>query len=248
MQSNPLESPEQRKRRILAVDDDPEVLELITATFEDAGYEVMTAETAEMALNLMNGEGLPHLAIIDIRLPGLDGLSLCQRLHDISDVPVIMLTVVDDEETVVQTIEKYAEDYMIKPFNPAELTARVGRILKRMGDFSYTMRAMIEIDDNLSVDFVRQKAIINGRPLALTPTETKLLYILMQNAGKTVLTSYILARVWPNQSADENTLRVHIHRLRQKIEVAPSRPRYIVTERGAGYSFLSPAEALSGAG
>lgn len=246
MQDNPLEEPRERKRRVLAIDDDPEVLELITATFEEAGYEVMTAETAEMALNLMNDEGLPHIAIIDIRLPGLDGLSLCQRIHDISDVPVIMLTVVDDEETVVKTIEKYAEDYMIKPFNPAELTARAGRILKRIGDFSYTMQAMIEIDENLSVDFVRQKAVINGRPLALTPTETKLLYILMQNAGKTVLTSYILARVWPSQSADENTLRVHIHRLRQKIEVAPSRPRYIVTERGAGYSFLSPADALAG--
>lgn len=247
MLDNPLEQQKERKRRILAIDDDPEVLELITATFEDAGYEVMTSETAEMALNLMNDEGLPHLAIIDIRLPGLDGLSLCQRIHDISDVPVIMLTVVDDEDTVVKTIEKCAEDYMIKPFNPAELTARAGRILKRIGDFSYTMRAMIKIDENLSVDFVRQKAVINGRPLALTPTETKLLYILMQNAGKTVLTSYILTRVWTSQSADENTLRVHIHRLRQKIEVAPSRPRYIVTERGAGYSFLSPAEALSGA-
>lgn len=246
MQDNPLEQPKERKRRVLAIDDDPEVLELITATFEEAGYEVMTSETAEMALNLMNDEGLPHIAVIDIRLPGLDGLSLCQRIHDISDVPVIMLSVVDDEETVVKTIEKYAEDYMIKPFNPAELIARAGRILKRIGDFSYTMKAMIVIDENLSVDFVRQKAVINGRPLALTPTETKLLYILMQNAGKTVLTSYILARVWPSQTADENTLRVHIHRLRQKIEVAPSRPRYIVTERGAGYSFLSPADALSG--
>ena len=247
MKDKPLEEVQkERKQRILAIDDDPEVLELITATLEDAGYEVMTAETAEMALNLMNDEGLPHLSVIDIRLPGLDGLSLCQRIHDISDVPVIMLTVVDDEETVVKTIEQYAEDYMIKPFNPAELAARVGRILKRIGDFSYTMQAMINIDENLSVDFVRQKAVINGRPLALTPTETKLLYILMQNAGKTVLTSYILARVWPNQSADENTLRVHIHRLRQKIEVAPSRPRYIVTERGAGYSFISPNEALSG--
>ena len=84
---------------------------------------------------------------------------------------------------------------------------------------------------------------LNDRPLALTPTETKLLYILMQNAGKTVLTNYILGRVWANQSADENTLRVHIHRLRQKIEVSPSRPRYVVTERGAGYSFLAPSEA-----
>lgn len=246
MPDDVLDPQTKRKQRILAVDDDPEVLELITATLIDAGYDVTTAETAEMALNLMNDEGLPHLAVIDIRLPGLDGLSLCQRIHDISDVPVIMLTVVDDEETIVKTIEEFADDYMIKPFNPNELAARVGRILKRIGDFSYTMQAMITVDENLSVDFVRQKAIINGRPLALTPTETKLLYILMQNGGKTVLTSYILARVWPSQSADENTLRVHIHRLRQKIEVAPSRPRYIVTERGAGYSFIDPKEAASG--
>ena len=100
MPDSPLEPQKERKQRILAIDDDPEVLELITATLQDAGYEVMTSETAEMALNLMNDEGLPHLAVIDIRLPGLDGLSLSQRIHDISDVPVTMLTVVDDDEIV----------------------------------------------------------------------------------------------------------------------------------------------------
>jgi DNA-binding response OmpR family regulator len=231
------------KRRILVVDDDPEVRKLTTAALEHGDYGVWTAESGEQALEILNEKGLPHLAIIDIRLPGLDGLALCQKIQAISDVPVIMLTVVDDEETVVKAIEEFAEDYIIKPFNPPELVARVGRVLKRMGDFSYTLQPIIKVDTNLSVDFVRQRAIINDRPLALTPTETKLLYILMQNAGKTVLTNYILGRVWSNQTADENTLRVHIHRLRQKIEVSPSRPRYIVTERGAGYSFLAPPDA-----
>jgi DNA-binding response OmpR family regulator len=231
------------KKRILVVDDDPEIRMLTTAALESGDYGVWTAESGEQALEILNEQGLPHLAIIDIRLPGLDGLALCQKIQAISDVPVIMLTVVDDEETVVKAIEEFAEDYIIKPFNPPELVARVGRILKRMGDFSYTLQPIIKVDTNLSVDFVRQRAIINDRPLALTPTETKLLYILMQNAGKTVLTNYILGRVWSNQTADENTLRVHIHRLRQKIEVSPSRPRYIVTERGAGYSFLAPADA-----
>jgi DNA-binding response OmpR family regulator len=230
------------KPRILVVDDDPEVRELTRVALEKADYEIVLADSGERALDILHEEGLPHLAVIDIRLPGLDGLALCQKIQGISDVPVIMLTVVDDEETVVKSIEEFAEDYIIKPFNPPELVARVGRILKRMGDFSYTMQPVIKIDENLSVDFVRQRAIINDRPLALTPTETKLLYILMQNAGKTVLTNYILGRVWPNQGADENTLRVHIHRLRQKIEVSPSRPRYVVTERGAGYSFLAPAD------
>jgi DNA-binding response OmpR family regulator len=236
-------APAPTTKRILVVDDDPEVRRLTSASLEQASYEVQLADSGEKALEILNDEGLPHLAIIDIRLPGLDGLALCQRIQGISDVPVIMLTVVDDEETVVKAIEEFAEDYIIKPFNPPELVARVGRILKRMGDFSYTLQPVIRVDRNLAVDFVSQRAIINDRPLALTPTETKLLCILMQNAGKTVLTNYILGRVWSNQSADENTLRVHIHRLRQKIEVSPSRPRYVVTERGAGYSFLAPPEA-----
>ena len=226
--------------RILAVDDDPEVREVIVAALEKAGYVPLAAASAEEALELLNRSGLPHLAIVDIRLPGLDGLALCERIHYISDVPIIVLTVIDKQETVVSTIERFAEDYIIKPFNPPELTARIGRILRRMGDFTYTLEPQIQVDDHLAVDFVQQKAIVSGRPLALTPTETKLLYILMRNAGKTVLTSFILRRVWAVDEADENTLRVHIHRLRQKIEVSPSRPRYVVTERGVGYSFIPP--------
>ncbi len=226
--------------RILAVDDDSEVRQVIVAALEKADYTVWPAASAEEALELLEERGLPHLAIVDIRLPGLDGLALCQKIHDISDVPVLVLTVIDKQETVVSTIERFAEDYMIKPFNPPELTARIGRILRRMGDFTYTLEPQIQVDDHLSVDFVQQRAIVGGRPLALTPTETKLLYILMRNAGKTVLTSFILRRVWAQDEADENTLRVHIHRLRQKIEVSPSRPRYVVTERGVGYSFIPP--------
>ena len=239
MSSDPIDSGQPARRRILVVDDDPEIRVLTRAALEAADFEVVLAESGEDALNRLEQDGLPHLAIIDIRLPGLDGLSLCHKLQQISDVPVILVTVVDDEETVVRSLEEFAEDYIVKPFNPSELVARVGRILKRMGDFSYTLEPIIRVDDHLAVDFVSQKAIINDRPLALTPTETKLLYILMQNAGETVLTNYILGRVWPKQNADENTLRVHIHRLRQKIEVSPSRPRYLVTERGAGYSFMA---------
>lgn len=227
----------ERKQIILAVDDDPEVLAVLEAALKRSGYDVRTADSAEKALAVLDDHGLPHLAIIDIRLPGLDGLALCKKIQDISDVPVIMLSVVDDKATVVQAIETYAEDYVTKPFDPAELTARVGRILKRIGDFSYTHQPLIRVDEHLAVDFVHQKVIINERPLALTPTETKLLYILMRDAGKTIITQQILRRVWPDDDADENTLRVHVHRLRQKIEISPSRPRYIVTERGAGYSF-----------
>ena len=229
----------QAPARILTVDDDPEIRKVTQIALEKAGYEVWQASSAEVALELLKERGLPHLAILDIVLPGLDGLALCKKIHEISDVPVIMLTVVDNEDTIVHAIERYAEDYMVKPFNPVELAARVGRILRRIGDFSYTLQPMVAIDGHLSIDFVRQRAIVGGRPITLTPTETKLLYILLRNAGKTILTSFILGRVWSEGEADENTLRVHIHRLRQKIEMAPARPHYIVTERGVGYSFLA---------
>jgi DNA-binding response OmpR family regulator len=229
-----------RKRRILAVDDDPEVRKVTKAALESAGFEVWGAESGEEALELLDDRGLPHLAVIDIMLPGLDGLGLSRRIGEFSDVPIIMLTVVDETETVVQAIDQYAEDYVTKPFSPSELTARVKRVLRRIGDFSYTLEPVVEIDGHLAIDFVRQKAVTDGRPVALTPTETKLLYILMNQAGKTVPTEHILARLWPGEDADENTLRVHVHRLRQKIERSPSRPHYVVTERGVGYSFLSP--------
>jgi len=226
--------------RVLIVDDDPEVQEITRTAFENDGFTAWVAGSAEEALEKINDLGLPHLAIVDIVLPGLDGLGFCQKLQEFCDVPVIMLTVVNEEKTVVESIEKFAEDYITKPFNPSELIARVRRLLRRIGDFSYTLEPVIEVDDRLAVDFVRQRAIVDERPVALTPTETKLLFLLMRQSGQTVRTDFILGRLWAREEADENTLRVHVHRLRQKIESSPSRPRYVLTERGAGYSFLHP--------
>ena len=224
--------------RVLAVDDDPEVRILTRRALEESGYEVWPAASGEEALEIVNDRGLPHLAVIDIQLPGIDGFSLSRQIQQISDVPIILLTVIAEKETVVSAIEDFAEDYLTKPFDPSELVARVGRVLRRIGDFSYTFQPLLRIDDRLAVDFVRQRAVVDDRPIALTPTETKLLYILIRKAGKTVPTDQILARLWQKEESDENTLRVHVHRLRQKIEPSPGRPRYVVTERGAGYSFL----------
>jgi DNA-binding response OmpR family regulator len=149
-----------------------------------------------------------------------------------------LLTAVDEEETVIQGIEQFAEDYVIKPFSPRELIARVQRVLRRIGDFAYALDPVTQVDERLGVDFAHQQAIVDGRPAPLTPTETKLLYILMRNAGHPVTTGFLLRRLWPWQEVFEDTLRVHIHRLRHKIESTPSKPRYIVTERGLGYSFV----------
>ena len=150
-----------------------------------------------------------------------------------------MLTAIDEEETVVQGIELYAEDYVTKPFSPRELIARVRRVLRRIGDFAYTLEPVIRVDDRLAVDFAHQQATIEGQPVALSPTETKLLYLLMRSAGRPVTSGFLLRRLWPLEEMFEDALRVHVYRLRHKIEPVPSHPRYIVTERGLGYQFMT---------
>jgi DNA-binding response OmpR family regulator len=228
-------------RRILAVDDDVDLLRLIRRALENAGYEVWPAASAEEALALIEQRGLPHLALIDLVLPGIDGFALGRRLHEASDLPIVMLTSVDEEETVVQAIERFAEDYVVKPFKPRELVARLDRVLRRIGDFAYTLQRVVQVDTYLAVDFPHQRALVDGRTVALTATETKLLHVLMRSAGRVVAVDFLLRRLWPSEEVFEDTLRVHIHRLRSKIEPTPSRPRYVITERGAGYRFPAPS-------
>jgi DNA-binding response OmpR family regulator len=224
-------------RRILAVDDDPDLVRLLRRELEKAGFDVWTAGSAEDALVLIEQKGLPHLALVDILLPGQDGLTLARRLQEWSDLPIVMLTSVQEEETVVQAIEGFAEDYIRKPFNVREVVARIERVFRRIGDFGYALQPVVRVDDHLEVDFAHQRARADGREILLTATETKLLYVLMRNAGRVVATDFLLRRLWPGDEVFEDTLRVHIHRLRSKIEPTPSRPRYVLTERGAGYRF-----------
>jgi DNA-binding response OmpR family regulator len=148
---------------------------------------------------------------------------------------------VDEEQTVIRGIEYFAEDYITKPFSPRELVARVRRVLRRIGDFAYTIDPVTKVDDHLSVDFAHQQATVGGQPVPLTPTETKILYILMRNAGHTVTNDFLLRRVWPLDEVFEDALRVHIHRLRKKIEFPSAPELYIVTERGVGYRFVPRA-------
>lgn len=226
-------------QRILVVDDDPAIVRLVRDKLDRAGFEVWTAANGQEAIDVVARRGLPHLAIVDVMMPGMDGFEFCQRTQQFADLPVIMLTAVDEEETVIRGIEHFAEDYVTKPFSPRELVARVQRVLRRIGDFAYTLDAVTRVDDRLAVDFAHQQAIVDGEPVSLTPTETKLLFILMRNAGRTVTTDFLLGRLWPLEEVFEDVLRVHVHRLRHKIEPAPSQPRYLVTERGLGYRFAA---------
>lgn len=225
--------------RILVVDDDTLVLDMIEETLRRSGFEVATAASGEEALDWMKGHGLPHLAVLDINMPfGMDGLELCQAIHTFSDLPVIMLTAVEDEEVITQAIDTCAEDYLTKPFLPGELIARIRRILRRIGDFAFPLDSLTQADEKLAIDFAGCQAIVANRPVSLTPTEAKLLYILMRAAGKTVNSRYLLRRLWPNDTGHEERLRVYIHRVRSKIEEAHPEHQYIRSERGLGYVFV----------
>jgi len=225
--------------KILVVDDTLGLLQAVKKALENAGYLVQTAVSGEEALALMSQHGLPHLALIDLNMPGMDGFELCKAIHGFSDLPIIMLTGINDEETVVFGLDHFAEDYIVKPFRPAELVARVRRVLRRIGSFAYTLKPVVHVDRNLQIDFPNRQAMVQQRPVSLTPTETKLLYILMRNAGRTVTNEFLLRRVWPQDEAYEDRLHTHIYRLRRKIESAPKEPYYIVSNWGTGYTFLA---------
>lgn len=223
---------------ILVVDDSPYILQAVEHTLRPAGFEVRTALSGEEALQNIKRYGLPHLALVDLNMPGIDGFQLCEAVHEFSDLPIVMLTAIDDEATVVHGLDHFAEDYIVKPFRAAELVARIKRVLRRIGDFAYRLEPIVHIDDNLQIDFPNRIAYIKQKQVSLTPTETKLLYILIRNAGRTVTNSFLLRRVWPEDDAFEDRLHTHIYRLRRKIEESPKEPYYIVSDWGAGYIFL----------
>ena len=149
-----------------------------------------------------------------------------------------MVTGISDKSVIIDSLNKYADDYITKPFAGQELLVRIRRVLRRMQDFNYTSNDSIHIDDNLLINFAKQEAIIAEKSVQLTPTETQLLYILVHNANYIITSTLLLNRVWPLEEATEDRLHVHIHRLRDKIEKNPENPKYIISERGLGYKFV----------
>lgn len=226
--------------RILVVDDDLDLLATVQTLLANAGFEVVAASSGPAALLALEQHGIPHLAVIDMLMHGMDGRTLAETIRSFVDVPIIFLTAVGDESTVVESLSRLADDYITKPFRARELVARIRRVLERVGDFAYTLQPFTYVDDRLTVDFSRQRVTVDNQPVVLTRMETKLLYILMSKAGATVTNDFLVRRLWPQEEIFEDALRVHISNLRRKIEPDPSRPRYIVTERYKGYSFVAP--------
>jgi DNA-binding response OmpR family regulator len=154
-----------------------------------------------------------------------------------ADVPIIFITATDDTETVVTGLKKYAEDFITKPFELRELEARIQVVLARMPSLDYASEPIIYVDERLNIDFAHNRIILEGKAATLTPTESILLHVLLRNAGRVVENRMLIARVWPSEEVYEDTLRVHMHRLRRKLENDSHHPHYIRTERGVGYMF-----------
>lgn len=231
-------------QRILLVDDDPVTLMLLRHVLEQAYFDVFSAASGEDALNLIKLKRIPHLAIVDINMPpGMDGFTFCKEAHKrVPGLPVIMLTSVGDEATIVKAFDEFqAEDYVVKPedgpIRADELVSRVRRVLRNQPDYSYALESVAAVDERLSVDVGNRKVFIGGEEITLTPTENKLLAILMRHPGRTLANDYLLRQIWPMEYANEERLHTHVYRLRKKIEVDPKEPTYVVSDWGRGYNF-----------
>ena len=224
--------------RILITDDDPDLLFTLRTQLEADGFEVLSAASGEAALAAAE-KGLPHLAILDLLMPGMDGFEVGRRLKRLGDVPIIMLTALDDEDTIVKGLEGFADDYVTKPFSYRQLLARVRRVLERAwpgGEPDAPTVTLGSAAVGLEVDFTRRQVLRQGQPVErLTPTEARLLQLLARNAGRVLPTSLILDRVWPEGGGSVQGLWEYVRRLRQKLGDDPEAPRYLESERGIGY-------------
>jgi two-component system KDP operon response regulator KdpE len=227
--------------KVLVIDDESVIIEAVELglSLHWREVEVLKAGDAERGLDLVERER-PNLVLLDIGLPGKDGYQALKEIRAFSDVPVIMLTARDDAMDKVRGLELGADDYVTKPFNHLELLARMKAVLRRLDMPTPTDRLPSFKAGDLEVDFGAGEARLHGKRLELTPTEYKLLYHLVRNAGHVLPHGTLLAKVWGREYVDEiDYVRVYMRRLRDKLGDDPEHPRYLRTERGVGYRFMA---------
>jgi two-component system, OmpR family, KDP operon response regulator KdpE len=227
------------KKHILVVDDEPRIRRFVRMNLDLEGYEVSEAENGLDALAKVRNE-MPDLVLMDVAMPVMDGFETLERIRGVSAVPVIMLTVKNDEDDRIKGLDLGADDYITKPFSPRELLSRIRAVLRRVEPTKPGDGTPLAIDENLSIDFPRREVIARGEHIKLRPTEYRLLMHLVENAGWIVPQATLLAKVWgPEYRDDSQLLRLYITYLRKKIEPDPANPKYILTERGVGYQFVN---------
>jgi two-component system, OmpR family, KDP operon response regulator KdpE len=222
--------------RILVVDDEPHILRALQATFRGAGYDVVTAATAEEALRSAAVRP-PKAVILDLVLPDRHGSEVCRELRGWSKAPILVLSAVGDEAEKVAALDAGADDYVTKPFGTDELLARLRAALRRTAPETGPVLRIGE----LVIDLDKRAVTFAGEPVALTPNEFDLLGLFARNEGKLMTHPAILREVWgPAYDAESHYLHVYVSQLRRKLEPDPARPRYLLTEPGAGYRLVSP--------
>ena len=221
--------------RILVVDDEPQIVQVLQASFTAYGYEVRSADDGISALKLLQ-QWQPNLIITDLSMPQMGGIALCQAIRACSDIPIIVLSVKGQEAIKVEALECGADDYVTKPFGANELLARVGAALRRASMASLRTE-LIEMGD-FHVDVTAHRAEIRGKEVYLTPKEFDLLTFLLRNAGRVLTHRNLLAAIWGRTHADQpDTVRMLVRQLRSKIEANPAAPKYLRTEPWIGYRF-----------
>jgi DNA-binding response OmpR family regulator len=239
MTGKPMTNTQRERKQILVVDDEPRMIGFIRMNLELEGHQVIEAHNGLEAMEAIRTK-LPDIVLLDVMMPELDGFETLRMLREFSNIPVIMLTAKGEENDRVYGLELGADDYITKPFGPRELSSRIKAVLRRLSTPSSSPReSVLKIDDRLSIDFNRREVLINGKAEKLRPTEYRLLYHLIENAGWTVPHDQILAKVWGYEYRDEaHYVRLYVNYLREKIEEDPANPKYIITERGVGYRFV----------
>ena len=231
-------SSDKTRYKILAVDDEQRMVRFIQLNLEQDGFEVVTAYNGKEALEQVRTQ-LPDLILLDIMMPDINGFEVLKKIREVNNVPVIMLTAKGEEDDRIQGLELGADDYITKPFSPRELVSRIRAVLRRTKSFKDDEVDQIIVDDRLTIDFSRREVWVEGDKVDLRPTEYRLLYHLVQNAGWVNTHEQLLSKVWGFEYQDEpHYVRLYVNYLRKKLEEDPSNPKYILTERGVGYRFV----------
>ena len=227
------------KKHILVVDDDPAILRLLSNNLKVRDYKVTTATNGEESLEAVQSNFI-DLIILDIMMPKVDGVEVCRRIREWSDVPIIILSARGDENDKVKCLELGADDYLTKPFGIAELIARVKTAFRHRGDPSVAPAQSNFVCGDLEINFAKRRVTVKGKEITLTPTEYSLLQYLAVNSDKVLTHSMILQSVWGSEYCSEKEyLRVFIGRLRRKLEPDLKHPKYIQTIPGVGYHLIS---------
>jgi two-component system KDP operon response regulator KdpE len=227
--------------QILVVDDEPQIRRVLHASLTAAGYDVVAAGSGGDAVVTLRTRKF-DLVLLDMNMPDMDGLETCRAIRSTSDVPIIVLTVRDSDDTKIEALDAGADDYVIKPFNAHELMARIRAVMRRV---PYTREANVEVItmDGIEINLVKRRLVVGGKYVRLTRKEFDLLHYLVSNPNIAMTHGKILQAVWgPDYGQHVEYLRLFVKQLRQKMEPEPANPRYILTEYGLGYSFHLPTE------